>query len=189
MAAHETNSVANGALAEGIHGVRTVQSLNRQRVNFDLYDEKAYKNLKTHLTAAKYAQFTVPVVDTLTGISMATVIVVGGQLVLNKSIDVGVMIGDDVLDRIAIREPAFGLVAIGRQCVELEQVRELGDRRHRDRDVSIARRIDAVGRREIGVGTAEVGALGQAAAVVQMRGQHLELEIDQRFQQAGLDMR
>jgi ATP-binding cassette subfamily B protein len=92
MAAHETNSIANGALAEGIHGVRTVQSLNRQRVNFDLYDEKAYKNLKTHLTAAKFAQFTVPVVDTLTGISMATVIVVGGQMVLNKSIDIGVMV-------------------------------------------------------------------------------------------------
>src|SRR3569833_911431 len=42
MAAHETNSIANGALAEGINGVRTVQSLNRQRDNFDLYDEKAY---------------------------------------------------------------------------------------------------------------------------------------------------
>src|SRR6478752_2455839 len=48
MAAHETNSIANGALAEGIHGVRTVQSLERQHVNFDLYDEKAHKNLKTH---------------------------------------------------------------------------------------------------------------------------------------------
>ncbi|RUY61454.1 ABC transporter transmembrane domain-containing protein, partial [Mesorhizobium sp. M7A.F.Ca.CA.001.05.1.1] len=33
MAAHETNSIANGALAEGIHGVRTVQSLERQHVN------------------------------------------------------------------------------------------------------------------------------------------------------------
>ena len=92
MAAHETNSIANGALAEGIHGVRTVQSLNRQRVNFDLYDEKAHNNLKTHLTAAKFAQFTVPIVDTLTGISMATVIIVGGQMVLNRSIDIGVMV-------------------------------------------------------------------------------------------------
>jgi ATP-binding cassette subfamily B protein len=92
MAAHETNSIANGALAEGINGVRTVQSLNRQRVNFDLYDEKAHNNLKTHLTAAKFAQVTVPIVDTLTGISMATVIVVGGQLVINRSIDVGVMV-------------------------------------------------------------------------------------------------
>ncbi|MEP7241139.1 MAG: ABC transporter transmembrane domain-containing protein, partial [Devosia sp.] len=80
MAAHETNSRANGALAEGINGVRTVQSLNRQRVNFDLYDEKAFTNLKTHLTAARYAQVTVPIVDTLTGISMATVIVVGGGM-------------------------------------------------------------------------------------------------------------
>ena len=92
MAAHETNSRANGALAEGINGVRTVQSLNRQRVNFDLYDEKSFTNLKTHLTAAKYAQVTVPIVDTLTGISMATVIVVGGQMVLNKTLDIGVMV-------------------------------------------------------------------------------------------------
>src|SRR5690606_17046837 len=92
MAAHETNSIANGALAEGINGVRTVQSLNRQRVNFDLYEEKAHNNLRTHLTAAKFAQVTVPIVDTLTGISMATVIVVGGQMVLNRSIDIGVMV-------------------------------------------------------------------------------------------------
>ena len=92
MAAHETNSIANGALAEGINGVRTVQSLNRQRVNFDLYDEKAHTNLRTHLTAAKYAQVTVPIVDTLTGISMATVVVVGGQMVLNHQLNVGVMV-------------------------------------------------------------------------------------------------
>ncbi|MEQ1899641.1 MAG: ABC transporter ATP-binding protein [Devosia sp.] len=92
MAAHETNSIANGALAEGIHGVRTVQGLNRQRVNFDLYDEKAYTNLKTHLRAAKFAQVTVPIVDTLTGISMATVIVVGGQMALNHTLDIGVMV-------------------------------------------------------------------------------------------------
>jgi ATP-binding cassette subfamily B protein len=92
MAAHETNSRANGALAEGINGVRTVQSLNRQRVNFELYDEKSYSNLRTHLTAARFAQVTVPIVDTLTGISLATVIVVGGQMVLNHQLAVGVMV-------------------------------------------------------------------------------------------------
>ena len=92
MAAHETNSVANGALAEGINGVRTVQSLDRQRVNFDLYDEKAYANLKSHLTAAKFAQVMVPIVDSLTGIAMATVVVVGGSMVLNGGLDIGVMV-------------------------------------------------------------------------------------------------
>jgi ATP-binding cassette subfamily B protein len=92
MAAHEANSIANGALAEGIHGVRTVQSLERQHVNFELYDEKVLANLNAHLRSAKYAQVMVPIVDTLTGIAMATVIVVGGSMVLSHSLDVGVMV-------------------------------------------------------------------------------------------------
>lgn len=92
MDAHHTNSSANGALAEGINGVRTVQSLDRQKVNFDLYEEKAWANLCAHLRAAKYAQVMVPIVDTLTGISMATVIVLGGQMVLGRTLDVGVMV-------------------------------------------------------------------------------------------------
>lgn len=92
MAAHETNSIANGALAEGIHGVRTVQSLERQHVNFELYDEKVLANLNAHLRSARYAQVMVPIVDTLTGIAMATVIVVGGSMVLSHSLDIGVMV-------------------------------------------------------------------------------------------------
>ncbi|RWH94216.1 MAG: ABC transporter ATP-binding protein [Mesorhizobium sp.] len=92
MAAHETNSIANGALAEGIHGVRTVQSLERQHVNFDLYDEKVLANLNAHLRSARYAQVMVPIVDTLTGFAMATVIVVGGSMVLSHSLDVGIMV-------------------------------------------------------------------------------------------------
>ncbi|RWG22552.1 MAG: ABC transporter ATP-binding protein [Mesorhizobium sp.] len=92
MAAHETNSIANGALAEGIHGVRTVQSLERQHVNFDLYDEKVLANLNAHLRSAKYAQVMVPIVDTLTGFAMATVIVVGGSMVLSQNLDVGIMV-------------------------------------------------------------------------------------------------
>ncbi|MGO7988026.1 ABC transporter ATP-binding protein [Rhizobium leguminosarum] len=92
MAAHETNSVANGALAEAIHGVRAVQSMDRQGVNFTLYDDKAHANLETHLTAARYAQVMVPIVDSLTGVAMALVIVVGGARVLNQALDVGVLV-------------------------------------------------------------------------------------------------
>lgn len=91
-AAHETNSLTNGAMAEGINGVRTVQNLERQKVNFDLYDDKAYHNLETQLTGSKFAQVMVPIVDSLTGISMATVVLVGGSLVLNGSLQVGVIV-------------------------------------------------------------------------------------------------
>jgi ATP-binding cassette subfamily B protein len=92
IAAHDTNSVTAGALAEGIHGVRTVQGMTRQTVNMQLFEDKATANLRTHLIAARYAQVLVPIVDALTGLAMAIVVVIGGQMVLNRSMDVGVMV-------------------------------------------------------------------------------------------------
>ena len=90
--ARETNSIANGALAEGIHAVRTVQGMRREAVNFDLYDVKARENLKAHLTSAKFAQIMVPAVDTLTGAAMGIVVFLGGTQVLGGNLDVGVMV-------------------------------------------------------------------------------------------------
>jgi ATP-binding cassette subfamily B protein len=90
--ARETNSIANGALAEGIHAVRTVQGMRREAVNFDLYDDKARENLRAHERSARYAQIMVPVVDTLTGAAMAIVVVAGGAQVLDGALDVGVMV-------------------------------------------------------------------------------------------------
>lgn len=92
MAARETNSVVNGALAEAIHGVRTVHSMDRQQVNFILYDDKAKADLRAHLIAATYAQVMVPIVDGLTGLAMAVIIVAGGSMVMNSRIDVGVLV-------------------------------------------------------------------------------------------------
>jgi ATP-binding cassette, subfamily B, multidrug efflux pump len=91
-AAHETNSITAGAMAEGINGVRTVQNLDRQKVNFDLFDDKAYTNLRTQLTGSRFAQVMVPIVDSLTGIAMAIVVVVGGSLVLNGGLEIGVIV-------------------------------------------------------------------------------------------------
>jgi len=91
-AAHETNSITAGAMAEGINGVRTVQNLDRQKVNFDLFDDKAYANLRTQLVGSRFAQVMVPIVDSLTGSAMAIVVVVGGSLVLNGGLEVGVIV-------------------------------------------------------------------------------------------------
>ncbi|SDX60547.1 ABC transporter ATP-binding protein [Roseicitreum antarcticum] len=92
MSAHIANSVTNGALAEAIHGVRTVQGMDRQPVNFALYDDKAMATLRAHSTASKYAQVMVPLVDSLTGIAMAVVVVIGGAMVVDAQIEVGVMV-------------------------------------------------------------------------------------------------
>ena len=90
--ARETNSIANGALAEGIHAVRTVQGMGREAVNFGLYKDKVLENLAAHLRSAKFAQAMVPIVDTLTGAAMGIVVVVGGALVLDDTLDIGVMV-------------------------------------------------------------------------------------------------
>lgn len=92
MAAHESNSIANGALAEVIHGARAVQAMRRERLNLRLYGRLTQRVLSTHLAAARLAQIMVPIVDTLTGIAMALVVLVGGYMVASGRIEVGVMI-------------------------------------------------------------------------------------------------
>ena len=92
LRARETSSVVNGALAETVHGVRTIQEMGRETVNFRLFDDKAKDNLRAHLRASKFSQVMIPIVDTLTGIAMAVVIVVGGGMVLERELELGVMV-------------------------------------------------------------------------------------------------
>ncbi len=92
LRARETNSSANAALAENVHGIRAVQELGREDVNFDLFHEKAADNLDAHLAASKFTNIMIPIVDTLTGLAMAIVVVVGGGLVLDSTLDIGVMV-------------------------------------------------------------------------------------------------
>ena len=137
MAAHETNSVAAGALAEAIHGVRAVQSMDRQDVNFTLYDDKAHANLLAHLKAARYAQVMVPIVDALTGVAMALLVVVGGARVLGQALEVARPPALAVLRQLVQHVPGIqaGIVAI----VEAQAHGVAADRLHRaDVDLALA---------------------------------------------------
>ena len=92
MAAHEANSITNGALAEAIHGVRAVQAMDRARLNGELYGRLVDNTYKAHLRASKLSQIMIPVVDTLTGSAMAVVALAGGLMVVSERIEVGVMV-------------------------------------------------------------------------------------------------
>lgn len=92
MAAHEANSITNGALAEAIHGVRAVQAMDRTALNAELYAELVDNNYQAHLRASRLAQIMVPIVDTLTGAAMAIVVIAGGLLVSSGETELGVMI-------------------------------------------------------------------------------------------------
>ncbi len=92
LRARITSSTLNGALAEGIHGVRTVQGMGREAVNLQLFEEKVDDNLQAQLRATWLAQIMVPIVDTLTGAAMGIVVVVGGTAVLAERLDLGIMV-------------------------------------------------------------------------------------------------
>ncbi|HEY1926316.1 MAG TPA: ABC transporter ATP-binding protein [Caulobacteraceae bacterium] len=90
--ARDASSIANGALAENINGVRTVQETRREAMNFELYEEKARANFEAQAGASWIAQVMTPTVDVLTGIAMAFIIVVGGEEVVGATLKVGVLV-------------------------------------------------------------------------------------------------
>ena len=92
LRARVTSSTLNGALAEGINGVRTVQGMGREAVNLRLFEEKVADNLDAQLRGTWLAQIMVPIVDTLTGTAMGIVVVAGGIAVLEGQLDLGVMV-------------------------------------------------------------------------------------------------
>ena len=92
MAAHEANSITNGALAEAIHGVRAVQAMDRANLNAKLYGQLVGNTYKAQLRASKLSQIMIPTVDTLTGGAMAVVALAGGLMVVSGRTEVGVMV-------------------------------------------------------------------------------------------------
>jgi ATP-binding cassette subfamily B protein len=92
MAARDQSSATNAALAENINGIRTVQEARREDHNFALFSERVESNFQAQVRAARAAQVMIPTVELLTGVAMAIIIVVGGEKVLGRNLDVGVLV-------------------------------------------------------------------------------------------------
>jgi len=88
----QTASITSGALAENINGVRVVQGMSREHVNLDLFKEKADEQLRAANRAAGIGLVMIALVDTLSGAAMAIIIVVGGSMVINSSLEIGSML-------------------------------------------------------------------------------------------------
>jgi ATP-binding cassette subfamily B multidrug efflux pump len=90
--ARDASSVVNGALAENINGIRTVQESRREAVNYGLFEEKVRENFEAQVDAARAARIMTPTVSILTGVAMAMVVVVGGGDVMHHSLKIGGMV-------------------------------------------------------------------------------------------------
>ena len=85
-------AMVNGEYNQNITGVRVVESLNRQEQNLKHFDELNYEHLDANMQASRFSGALNPMVEILTGFAMGVVIVLGGSLVLDNSLEWGVLL-------------------------------------------------------------------------------------------------
>ncbi len=86
-------AMVNDQLQEGISGVRVVQSLSREDVNLDQFDNVNRAHLDANITAARLQAFMMPTVQIMTAIAYALLIIYGGYQVMTGTMGVGILLG------------------------------------------------------------------------------------------------
>jgi ABC-type multidrug transport system fused ATPase/permease subunit len=79
-------------LQESIDGVRTTQSFSRERTNASQFAATNRANVTASVRAGFIVSGFIPVIDTISAVSMALIIGVGGTFVLNGEMTVGVLV-------------------------------------------------------------------------------------------------
>jgi ABC-type multidrug transport system fused ATPase/permease subunit len=84
-------ATVNSQLQEDIAGVRVVQSLSRESENMGQFDQVNRAHLDANVTAVKLEAVMMPIINILTGVSFAIVIIVGGFQVLDGVMTIGTL--------------------------------------------------------------------------------------------------
>ena len=86
-------SIVNGELNQNITGVRVVQSMNRQDLNLERFDELNVDHREANLWASRMSSGLIPVVDVLTAIAISLAIFFGAQMISDGELaEVGVLV-------------------------------------------------------------------------------------------------
>jgi len=85
-------AVVNDQFQESISGVRVVQSLSRENLNYDQFDTVNRANLDANITAVRLQSIMMPTVEILTNVAFGLVLIFGGMQVLNGQMQAGILI-------------------------------------------------------------------------------------------------
>ncbi|MFC1908374.1 ABC transporter ATP-binding protein [Chloroflexota bacterium] len=86
-------AVVNAQLQESISGVRVIQSLSREDVNIEQFDNINRANLDANIQATRLTAMMMPVAEILNAVATSMVIVFGGYMVLSGEMGIGVLLG------------------------------------------------------------------------------------------------
>ncbi|MCH7809119.1 MAG: ABC transporter ATP-binding protein [Chloroflexi bacterium] len=82
----------NANLQENVSGVRVIQSMSREDENAKRFDKVNAGNWRANVQAGKITAMIMPVVELLTALATALVIIFGGMRVLDGTLTVGVLV-------------------------------------------------------------------------------------------------
>ncbi|OGO40005.1 MAG: hypothetical protein A2147_08665 [Chloroflexi bacterium RBG_16_57_8] len=86
-------SAVNSALQENISGVRVIQSLSREDVNSNRFEQLNRAHLQANLRSARMSAAMNPLVELLVATATALIIFYGGRSVLQGTLLVGILVG------------------------------------------------------------------------------------------------
>jgi ABC-type multidrug transport system fused ATPase/permease subunit len=89
----EAIAAVNTHLEETISGMRVVQSFNREDDSYRRFASANRRHLDANLEARTYTAILTPVVQVLVGLGIAAVLIIGGGMVIDGSLKVGVLVG------------------------------------------------------------------------------------------------
>ncbi|MEE8419491.1 MAG: ABC transporter ATP-binding protein, partial [Dehalococcoidales bacterium] len=85
-------AIVNDQLQESISGVRVVQSLSREEINAERFDDVNKAHLDANISAVKLQAMMMPTVQIMTAIAYGVLIIFGGGQVLAGTMTVGVLL-------------------------------------------------------------------------------------------------
>lgn len=85
-------SAVNASLQENVSGVRVIQSLSREGRNARQFDEVNRHNRDVNVGAARISALLLPLVEVVSALATASVIIVGGTMVLNSTLALGALV-------------------------------------------------------------------------------------------------
>jgi ATP-binding cassette, subfamily B, multidrug efflux pump len=89
----DSNAKVNAELSEAFNGVRVTQAFDRQKYNYDRFtDEINMANREANIRASFISSLFFPSIELIGGVATGALIFVGGSLVLEDSLTVGVLL-------------------------------------------------------------------------------------------------
>lgn len=82
-------AIVNSNLQENVSGVRVIQSLSREEVNAERFNALNEDNMRANINAGRLQAAVMPIVEMLSAVATALVVLYGGRLVLNGEISLG----------------------------------------------------------------------------------------------------